>query len=50
MQIKSLVRKIQNDNGRQKIGFPGEIGWRTGDIIQFEKVDEHRVVLNRLHT
>lgn len=48
--MKTKVRIIQNDaNGRQKISFPVEVGWQVGDVIKYEKLDEHKVVLKRLH-
>ncbi len=49
-KLKANVRIIQNDNGRQKLSFPLQVGWHIGDVVLFEKVDEHKVVLKRLHT
>lgn len=48
-KLKAKIRIIQNDNGRQKISFPLDVGWSVGDIIKYEKLDENSVVLRRLH-
>lgn len=48
-KLKAKIRIIQNDNGRQKISFPSDLGWNVGDIIKYEKLDENSVILRRLH-
>jgi hypothetical protein len=48
-KMKVKIRILQNDNGRQKMSFPIEIGWQVGDVIHYEKTNENSVVLKRLH-
>jgi hypothetical protein len=49
--MKALVRILQKDtNGRQKLSFPLDVGWKVGDVVRYEKIDENSVVLKRLHT